>query len=137
MRKLILLVEDDYIDAISFERSLKKLNVNHEVHIARNGRDALDMLQGKGAESLPGMPDLVVLDLNMPKMSGLEFLEAIRDDHHLRDLKVYVTSTTNDEEDATAAKKLGVSGFIIKPLNFDGKAAKNPRSIISASCWSC
>src|SRR5688572_26449787 len=98
MEKSILLVEDDYVDAISFERALKKLNVSHRLTIARNGREALDLLEGKAGKSAM-YPDLIILDLNMPRMSGLEFLEVLRADRKLSQLPVFITTTSNDDVD--------------------------------------
>jgi CheY-like chemotaxis protein len=125
MEKFILLVEDDYVDAISFERAINKLNIHPEVKIARNGRDALDMLQGIGKEKIPRMPDVIILDLNMPRMNGLEFLQELRATPALKSLPVFITTTSGDDTDMISARKLGISGYIIKPLNFEGKGNKD------------
>ncbi|MDQ3073081.1 MAG: response regulator [Bacteroidota bacterium] len=118
-QKSILLVEDDYLDVTSVQRKLKKLKVNNTLHVAHNGVDALEMLQGSSPNKLPELPDVILLDINMPKMNGLEFLEKIRDDYSLKNIKVFIMTTSSEEYDRIAAKNLGVSGYILKPLDFD------------------
>lgn len=117
MKKLvILLVEDDELDIISVRRSLKKLDIDYELQVAFNGREALDLLKQSDP---PLRPDVILLDLNMPKMNGIEFLRALRADEQLKDNKVFIMTTSNEEKDRTVTGQLGVSGYIIKPLNYD------------------
>jgi CheY-like chemotaxis protein len=116
----ILLVEDDYLDIMNVERELKKLNINLPLHVARNGREALNMLRGEnGATKISPLPSVVLLDINMPKMNGIEFLDAVRKDPELKDLNVFVTTTSNEESDRLAAQNLKATGYIVKPLSFD------------------
>jgi CheY-like chemotaxis protein len=124
MEKLLLLVEDDYVDAISFKRALKKLNASYDLQIARNGRDGIEMLKAIGKGPLSRKPDIIILDLNMPRMNGIEFLEILRADPELRGLTVFITTTSGDDVDMATARKLGISGYIIKPMNFDGQGHK-------------
>lgn len=112
----ILLIEDDYIDIMDLQRTFKKLNVNKTLYIAHNGREALDKLYGKGTERLDPFPAMIYLDLNMPKMNGIEFLQILRSDPEMDDIKVYVLTTSNETTDKAAVQKLGISGYIIKPF---------------------
>lgn len=117
-RKHILLIEDDELDVISVERSLRKLDQEYELFTAYNGIEALDMLR-RADESNNPLPDVIILDLNMPKMNGTEFLKVLRTDDKLKHLKVFVMTTSGDEADRKATEQLGVSGYLIKPLNFN------------------
>ncbi|RYD80752.1 MAG: response regulator [Sphingobacteriales bacterium] len=115
----ILLVEDDYLDAMNVQRQLSKANISHSIKIARNGKEALSFLQGQESERMNPMPDIILLDINMPKMNGLEFLKEIRSDSELKHMKVFIMTTSNEETERTQAQRLGIDGFIIKPLSFD------------------
>ncbi|MBK0402005.1 response regulator [Adhaeribacter sp. BT258] len=122
----ILLVEDDYLDIMNVERELKKLNINLPLHVARNGREALNMLKGEGgATKIIPKPSVVLLDINMPKMNGIEFLEAVRKDPEFRDLNVFIMTTSNEESDRLAAQNLNATGYIVKPLSFDKFGGEN------------
>ncbi|RDC63545.1 response regulator [Adhaeribacter pallidiroseus] len=110
----ILLVEDDYMDIINVERELRKLSINLPLLIARNGQEALTLL--KNTDSLPSV---VMLDINMPRMNGLEFLTEIRKDRELEHLNVFITTTSMEDSDYSEAADLNVSGYIEKPLSFD------------------
>jgi CheY-like chemotaxis protein len=112
----ILLIEDDYLDVINVQRSLKKIGAQHDLHVAHNGSEALTVLMGGETRFTP---DIILLDLNMPKMNGLEFLEIIKKYYSLSSIRVYVMTTSAEEYDKTAAERLGVSGYILKPLDFD------------------
>lgn len=117
MRKnTILLVEDDELDVISVERSLRKLDIQFELHTAYNGKEALTMLTQSGNKITP---DVILLDLNMPKMNGIEFLKVIRKDDALKNIKVFIMTTSAEIIDRNITEQLGVSGYIIKPLNHD------------------
>ncbi|WP_207423298.1 response regulator [Desertivirga brevis] len=124
---IILLIEDDELDIISVERSLNRLDTQFELYTAFNGIEALSLLRGEGGIP-PVYPDIVLLDLNMPKMNGIEFLKIIRNDPSLKDLKVFVMTTSGDVSDREATSKLGVLGYLIKPLNFTDNR-KNPNSM--------
>lgn len=119
----ILLVEDDSLDIMNVERTLKKIDVNHKLFIARNGQEAWNMLHGIGIEKISPAPSVIMLDINMPKMNGLEFLNLLRNDEELKDIKVFIMTTSNDSSDRRLSKELGVSGYIIKPLNFNNSAS--------------
>ena len=131
----ILLVEDDYMDIMNVERELKKINVNLPLHTARNGREALAMLRGEGVPRIFPLPRVVMLDINMPKMNGIEFLTEIRQDPILKDLNVFIMTTSNEDTDRLAAKNLNISGYIEKPLTFDTFGGKNGSTIDSFSLF--
>lgn len=114
-KKTILLVEDDELDIISVQRSLLKLDIEYELYTAYNGREALTMLNGPGKTI---RPDVILLDLNMPKMNGTEFLKALRDDPQLKDINVFIMTTSAETVDRETTAQLGISGYIIKPLNY-------------------
>lgn len=123
MRKAnILLIEDDELDTISVERSLKKLEIKYVLHTAYNGIEALKLLRD---EKNPLIPDVIFLDINMPKMNGIEFLNIIRNDPKLKDLKVFVMTTSSESIDRTTAEGLGISGYIIKPLNYNDNTKRS------------
>lgn len=115
----ILLVEDDYLDIMNVERELGKINIELPLHTARNGREALAMLRGEGMPKITPTPSVVLLDINMPKMNGLEFLSEIRADPEFMHLNVYIMTTSNEEVDRLSAQELNVTGYIVKPLTFD------------------
>jgi len=112
----ILLVDDDEVDVMNVQRAFKRNNISNPLYVANNGLEALDMLRGPAA--IPGPRRLILLDLNMPKMSGLEFLRAIREDPALRPLTVVVLTTSDDERDRIEAYNLNVAGYILKPVTF-------------------
>jgi CheY-like chemotaxis protein len=114
-KKSILLVEDDELDVISFKRSLKKLEIECDLFVAHNGKEALQILMDSQAAL---KPDLVLLDLNMPKMGGIEFLSALRNDKRFDGLNVFIMTTSSETEDRRMTEELGISGYIIKPLSY-------------------
>jgi len=118
----ILLVEDDEVDIMNVKRAFKKNNILNRLHIAHNGLDALAMLRGdsaQGIEKISPTPKVILLDLNMPKMGGLEFLKELRSDPALKAISVFVMTTSDEESDKFTAYNLNVAGYIIKPLSFE------------------
>lgn len=111
----IMLVEDDEVDVMNIQRAFKKNSINNPMMIARNGLEALEMLRVPGAEK----PRIIILDINMPKMNGIEFLQELRKDDKLKDISVFVMTTSNQDSDKIEAYNLNVSGYILKPLSFD------------------
>lgn len=113
----ILLVEDDEVDVMNVKRAFKKNNIANPLHVAGNGLEALEMLRGNGAPSaLPRDRRLVLLDLNMPRMGGIEFLKELRADPELKPTPVVVLTTSNEERDRVEAYHLNVAGYILKPV---------------------
>jgi CheY-like chemotaxis protein len=124
-KNTILLVEDDELDIISVQRTLKKLDTAYELHTAYNGKEALDMLTRPDKNITP---DVILLDLNMPKMNGIEFLKVIRNDAKLSGIKVFIMTTSAETIDRITTEQLGISGYIIKPLNYKDNT-KRPDSM--------
>jgi len=114
-RRTILLVEDDELDVISVQRSLKKLDADYNLYVAYNGKDALALLNDPVN---PILPDVILLDLNMPKMNGIEFLQVIRNSDQFNKLEVFIMTTSAESSDRLKAEELGISGYIIKPLSY-------------------
>ncbi len=111
----ILLVEDDEVDVMNVRRAFEKAHVSNPLYVAGNGLEALDMLRGT---TIPRERRLVLLDLNMPKMNGIEFLEALRADPVLASTSVVVLTTSNDDQDKIDAYNLNVAGYLLKPVTF-------------------
>ncbi len=116
----ILLIEDDAVDVMNVQRAFKKGDITSPLYVARNGLEGLDMLRGTSTISsvIPEGQRLILLDVNMPKMSGIEFLQALRDDPKLRTIPVVMLTTSNEEKDRFNAYNLNVAGYILKPLSF-------------------
>ena len=116
----VLLVEDDIFDTMMAEKSFAKFNIPHQLHTAFNGEEALDMLLGRnGAEALRPLPEVILLDLNMPRMNGLEFLTELRANPELAYIPVFITTTSGMDMDRMNTAELSVSGYILKPLDFE------------------
>lgn len=116
----ILLVEDDEVDVMNVERAFKKAMISNPLYIANNGLEALTLLQGKDGEApqIPKHRRLILLDLNMPKMNGLELLEVIRNDPDLKSIPVVVLTTSDEDRDRIEAYNHNVAGYILKPVTF-------------------
>ncbi len=110
----ILLVEDDEIDAESMRRALKKLNIENPLTHARDGLEALDFLRGKEGCKHVVSPYLILLDINMPKMNGIEFLEELRSDDVHKSAVVFVLTTSDAECDKIEAYKYNIAGYLLK-----------------------
>jgi len=116
----VLLVEDDIFDTMTAEKSFAKFSVPHQLHTAFNGEEALDLLLGRnGAEAIRPLPEVILLDLNMPRMNGHEFLTELRANPEFQDIPVFITTTSGMDVDRLKAEDLGVSGYILKPLDFE------------------
>jgi CheY-like chemotaxis protein len=115
----LLLVDDDEVDVMTVKRAFKKNNITSPLFVASNGLEALALLRGNELPKLlPGQRRLILLDLNMPKMGGIEFLRELRADPELRPLPVIVLTTSNEDKDKVEAYNLNVAGYIIKPVTF-------------------
>jgi CheY-like chemotaxis protein len=111
----ILLIEDDEVDVMNVERAFKKNNIANPLFLAGNGLEGLEMLRGG---TIPRDRRIILLDLNMPKMNGIEFLRELRRDPALNLTPVIVLTTSNDERDRIEAYNLNVAGYILKPVTF-------------------
>lgn len=111
----VLLVEDDEVDVLNVKRAFLKRGFNQELSLAKDGVEALQFLEKTSGTNTP---DLILLDLNMPRMGGYEFLKNIKTSDY-SDIHVYVMSTSSEEQDRERAIELGAEGYIIKPLYTD------------------
>ncbi len=102
------------------EKSFAKFNVPHQLYTAFNGEEALDLLLGRnGVEAIRPLPEVILLDLNMPRMNGIEFLTELRSSAQFHSIPVFITTTSSMDMDRLNAENLGVSGYILKPLDFE------------------
>lgn len=113
-KKPILLVEDDKVDAMTVKRSLRDIHVTNRLLLAGNGEDALQYLREPNIDR----PCIILLDLNMPKMNGLEFLQVLKQDTILKKIPVIVLTTSKNEQDKLESFRLGVAGYMIKPVDY-------------------
>ena len=113
--KLILLVEDDPDHELLTIRALKKSNIANDVHVARDGEEAINLLFGENAVH----PQVILLDLKLPKVDGLEVLRRIRESDTTRMLPVVILTSSDEEFDLVRSYKLGVNSYIRKPVNFN------------------
>ncbi|MDD2761802.1 MAG: response regulator [Methylomonas sp.] len=112
--KPILLIEDDSVDAMTVRRALKELRVANPLQHVENGEEALHYLQDPGNER----PCLILLDLNMPVMNGIEFLQAIKGMSGLKRIPVVALTTSDEQEDKVDSFELGVAGYMRKPVEY-------------------
>ncbi|WP_431662204.1 response regulator [Pantanalinema rosaneae] len=120
----ILLVEDDAVDVMNVQRAFRKNHIANPLYIAQNGVEALAMLRGKDGQP-PAVPNdrrLILLDLNMPRMGGIEFLRELRSDPDLQSTPVVVLTTSNQDQDRVEAYHLNVAGYLLKPVTFQNFA---------------
>ncbi len=110
----ILLVDDDEVDVMNVQRAFAKNHMTNPLHLAGDGIEALEKLRG---DAIPGRR-LVLLDLNMPRMNGIEFLRELRADPALRSTSVVVLTTSNEERDKIDAYQFNVAGYLLKPVTF-------------------
>ena len=110
----VLLVEDDEIDQMLIQRAFAASNIENPLHMAQDGVTALEILRGENGHVKPLDPFLILLDLNMPRMGGLEFMREMRNDPELRRNIVFVLTTSNSEKDRWQAYDASVSGYIVK-----------------------
>jgi len=106
----ILLIEDDRIEVLKFNRAVNS-DLGHEITLANNGRDALDKLK-------TFLPDVIFLDLNMPDTNGIEFLTILKNDDYLKHIPTVVLTTSNNNDDITECYRIGIAGYMLKPLKY-------------------
>jgi len=113
-KKPTLLVEDDEVDAMTVQRAFKDLKVTNELVHRINGEEALKYLRAEDSQ----MPCVILLDLNMPKMNGIEFLKILKEDEKLKKFPVVVLTTSKEEHDIVESFELSVAGYIVKPVDY-------------------
>lgn len=120
MKKLnILFIEDDAIEQMKFHRVLENLNVNHHIIEAQNGEEALSILT-----SQKELPDIILLDINMPRMDGIEFLSLLKADEKLKFLPTIILTTSNNRREVLKCYEIGIAGYIVKPLKYEDYVIK-------------
>jgi CheY-like chemotaxis protein len=112
--KPILLVEDDSVDAMTVKRAMRDLQVSHSVIHSVNGEEAMKYLTSPDTEK----PFVILLDLNMPKMNGIEFLKAMKTYPELKTIPVVVLTTSREQRDILDSFELGASGYMVKPVDY-------------------
>ena len=110
----ILLVDDDDGDTKAVQRAFSKAEIANPIMRAVDGMEALEMLKGTNGKTKPLSPYILLVDLNMPRMNGIQFVKALREDEELRHSIVFILTTSKREEDKIAAYDLNVAGYIIK-----------------------
>jgi CheY-like chemotaxis protein len=113
--KPILLVEDDLVDAMTIRRALRELKVTNDLHVAGNGEEALQYLRDPDTVH----PCIILLDLNMPRMGGLEFLDLIKQDSKLRRIPVVILTSSREEQDRISSFDKSVAGYMVKPVDYE------------------
>ena len=117
----VLFIEDDMIETMKMQRAISKFQSKHKIIEAKNGEEALDILRGGT------LPDIILLDLNMPRMSGIEFLSVLKADEKLKYLPTIILTTSENRVDLLKCFEIGIAGYIIKPLKYEDYEAKLKR----------
>lgn len=112
--KPLLLVEDDEVDVLTVRRALRDLEVENELLVASNGEEALELLRDRAGDR----PALILLDLNMPRMNGLEFLRQARKESLVQGVPVVVLTTSRQDQDILEGFELAVAGYMVKPVDY-------------------
>jgi chemotaxis family two-component system response regulator Rcp1 len=116
----ILLVEDNQADIRLTREALREINVNHRLRVAEDGIAALEYLKGVLGDGLATRPDLILLDLNLPRMNGLEVLAIIKSSEQMRSIPVIILSSSSADADVSEAYRLNANSYAKKPLEIDG-----------------
>ncbi len=122
----LLLVEDNPQDLELALRALKKANLANQIQVARDGAEALDFIFCEGAHAgrtFADVPKVILLDLKLPKIDGLEVLRRLKGDPRTRAIPVVVLTSSKEQSDVVESYQLGVNSYIVKPVNFEGFAA--------------
>ncbi|GAA4230866.1 response regulator [Postechiella marina] len=115
----VLLIEDDMIEVMKFNRTVSSLTLKHNITEANNGEEALAFLQKKDE-----LPDVILLDLNMPKINGIEFLTILKNDDVLKYIPTIILTTSNNQRDLLECYKIGIAGYVLKPLKYEDYMVK-------------
>jgi CheY-like chemotaxis protein len=125
----ILFIEDDAIEVMKFNRVVSALGLTHQIIESNNGENALAFLEAK-----ENLPDIILLDLNMPKLNGIEFLTILKNDSILKYIPVVILTTSSNSKDVKECYKIGIAGYILKPLKYEDYASKIQKIL---DYWSC
>jgi CheY-like chemotaxis protein len=125
----ILFIEDDTIESMKFNRVLKTLELPHQIIEAKNGEEALEILKEKQR-----LPEIIILDLNMPKMDGIEFLTVLKNNPLLKYIPTIILTTSNNYKDVKQCYKIGIAGYVLKPLKYEDYISKIEKLL---AYWSC
>ncbi len=125
----ILFIEDDTIEVMKFSRVIKTLGFEHQIIVATNGEQALGILKEKD-----NLPNIIILDLNMPKINGLEFLTILKNDAVLKYIPSIILTTSSNHKDVKQCYKIGIAGYILKPLKYEDYVFKIQKLL---EYWSC
>ena len=115
----VLLVEDNLIEIMKMKRTISFLKLNHTIHEAKNGEEALSFLEDR-----TNIPDIILLDLNMPKINGIEFLKILKKDEDLKHIPTIILTTSSNQKDLLECYRTGMSGYILKPLKYEDYVKK-------------
>ena len=115
----ILLIEDDMIEVMKLNRTISSLELEHKIVEANNGEDALKILNKKDE-----LPDIILLDLNMPKINGIEFLNILKNDDILKYIPTIILTTSSNQRDLLECYEIGIAGYVLKPLKYEDYVAK-------------
>lgn len=115
LNRPILLIEDDLVDQMTVKRAFKELKVINELLVANNGEEGLEVLKDETKDR----PGIILLDLNMPKMNGIEFLQEVKNYKEFKTIPVIVLTTSKHEKDKVESFNLGVSGYMVKPVDYE------------------
>jgi CheY-like chemotaxis protein len=108
------LVEDNLIEIMKMKRTISLLKLKHTIYEAKNGEEALQFLEDKD-----NIPDIILLDLNMPKINGIEFLKILKANDDLKHIPTVILTTSNNQKDLLECYKTGMSGYVLKPLKYE------------------
>ncbi|WP_298155935.1 response regulator [Flavobacterium sp.] len=124
----ILLIEDDAIEVMKFHRVLATLKMNHKIIEANNGEEALVILKEREI-----IPDIIILDLNMPKINGIEFLQILKADDYLKYIPAIILTTSSNHREVMECYRIGIAGYVLKPLKYEDYVDRIQRML---SYWS-
>lgn len=124
----VLLIEDNVIEIMKMNRTVSLLETKHTIIEAKNAEEALAILETKKE-----LPDIILLDLNMPKINGIEFLSILKSDPELRHIPTIILTTSDNQKDILECYRIGISGYILKPLKYEEYVSKIE---IALSYWS-
>jgi CheY-like chemotaxis protein len=120
----VLVIEDDLIEVMKLNRTVKSLDYKHNIIEAKDGEEAINKLKENDYR-----PDVILLDLNMPKMNGIEFLKFLKNDSEFKYLPVIILTTSKNQKDLFQCYELGIAGYIIKPLKYEDYVTKIKKTL--------